>query len=856
MPIARRIEDLLSRMTLEEKFWQLYMIPGDLSDDKERYANGIFGFQVAASGTQADAAGQRLEYGRSGTAAAVASRINGIQKYFVEETRLGIPIIPFDEALHGLVRDGATAFPQAIALAATWDPKLVGDVARAIARETRSRGIRQVLSPVLNIARDVRWGRVEETYGEAPWLTTQMGLAFVSACEDNGVIATPKHFVANVGDGGRDSYPIHFDRRLMEEIYFPAFRAAIQQGGARSIMTAYNSWDGTPATSNSFLLRDTLREAWGFEGFVVSDAGATGGANVLHGTSLDYTEATQAALTGGLDVIFQTSYDHHGLFWKAFEEGRIPTPIIDDAVRRVLRAKFGLGLFEEPYVPTEQATRWNGHPDHRALARRAAASSVVLLENRHRTLPLSASRIALIGTDATETRLGGYSGPGNRPISILEGLRRRIGEDGVIYRPGPGRGTRPYAVLDGRHLETTVDGKVVPGLEGHYFDNIRMEGHPKLSRIDTRMQFGWTLYSPHPSIPEGWYSVRWRGRLIGPSTGKVRLGIEGDDGYRLYLSGKCILDNWKKQSHGRRLVEVDLEEGKRYDLELEFFESRGTARLGLVWDQGVKDATDGEIARAVEAAGRCDVAVIVAGIEEGEFQDRARLSLPGKQEQLIHAVAATGKPVVVVLIGGSAITMRRWIDEVDAVLMAWYPGEAGGQAIADVLSGDANPAGRLPITFPMEVGQVPLFYNHKPTGRGDDYRDLTGQPLFAFGHGLSYTTFEYSDLTLSEPRIPSTGSVRVACRVRNAGAVAGDEVVQLYLHDELASVARPIMQLRGFQRLRLAPGESRSVTFTLASRHLRMLDRNLQWCVEPGRFCVMVGASSRDIRLRGHFEVR
>ena len=388
LPTEERVNDLLSRMTMEEKFWQLFMIPGDLSEGKEKYKNGIFGLQVSTKGSSGGAAEQLLNYGNSGSAESVAEKINNIQKYFIEETRLGIPLIVFDEALHGLVRDGATAFPQAIGLAATWNTELMKEVAHAIAMEVKSRGIRQILSPVLNIARDVRWGRTEETYGEDPFLTTQMGISFISEFEKLGVIMTPKHFVANVGDGGRDSYPIHFNERLLEEIYFPAFKAAFQKANALSVMTSYNSLDGSPCTANNWLLNKKLKDEWGFKGFVISDAGATGGANVLHFTTKDYAESAKRSIENGLDVIFQTSYSHFPLFYEAVEKGIIDEHAIDEAVKRVLRAKFNLGLFENPFVDPAEAKIWNGNPKHRDLALKAAKESIVLLKNENNILTL------------------------------------------------------------------------------------------------------------------------------------------------------------------------------------------------------------------------------------------------------------------------------------------------------------------------------------------------------------------------------------------------------------------------------------------------------------------------------------
>lgn len=855
LPVDKRVEDLLGRMTLEEKFWQLFMIPGDLSDGKERYKNGIFGFQVSAKAKSANLSEQMLDYSAGGAAFETAELINSIQKYFVEETRLGIPIIPFDEALHGLVRDQATIFPQSIGLAATWDTSLMAKVATAIAMETRSRGIRQILSPVVDIARDVRWGRVEETYGEDPFLVTAMGLTFTRQFEKNGVIATPKHFLANSGDGGRDSYPIHFNERLLEEVYLPPYRACFK-AGIRSVMTSYNSLDGSPCTANNWLLNRKLKEEWGFKGFVISDASAVGGANVLHFTAADYAESTKNAIENGLDVIFQTSYDHYPLFFKAFESGMIKPEAIDKAVRRVLRAKFELGLFENPYIDPNDALRWNSCKEHKGLARKAAQESIVLLKNENNVLPImpTVKRIALIGTDAVDARLGGYSGPGNGKVNILEGLRSRAGKGVTVnFSPGCGLWSSNYTVVPTECLFYGDEN----GLQASYFNNTNLAGAPEVTRIDRQVNFSWTLFSPDMNkINFDWYSARWIGRIASPATGTFNIGIEGNDGYRLYLDGKLFIDNWKKQTHRTITKPFHFEKGKQYDIKIEFFESTGNVVLKLIWDVGVGDKGSKAIAEAVDLARGCDVAIVVAGIHEGEFQDRAYLNLPGRQEEMIQKIAATGKPVIVVLVGGSAITMSSWIDRVDGILDVWYPGVEGGNAVADVLFGDYSPAGRLPITFPVHESQLPLYYNHKPTGRGDDYYNLTGQPLFPFGYGLSYTSFEYSNLHIYRDTISANETSIVRFKVRNTGKYAGDEVVQLYLRDVLASVARPVIELKGFQRVTLQPGEEKELAFEVTPELLTMLDANLNPVVEPGDFRVMIGASSKDIRLRGFIHVR
>lgn len=851
--VEERVQDLVSRMTPEEKFWQLFMIPGDLGDDPQKYRAGIFGFQVHTAGNTGDAAQQGLTYAPGSSAREMAEKINAIQRYFIEESRLGIPIIPFDEALHGLVREGATAFPQAIGLAASWNTILMYEVASAIASETRSRGIRQVLSPVVNIASDVRWGRTEETYGEDPFLVAEMGLAFVSAFEDLGIITTPKHFVSNVGDGGRDSYPIHFNERFLREIHFPPFEASIREGDARSIMTAYNSVDGIPATANDWLLNKVLRDEWGFKGFVISDAGATGGANVLHMTAADYPDATAKSIPAGLDVIFQTSYDHHELFLPPFLDGSIPQEVIDEAVARVLRMKFELGLFENPYVDPEQAAFMNGKPEHRSLAKEAARQSIVLLKNDQDLLPLSKNirSLAVIGPDAAEARLGGYSGPGNNPVSLLEGIKSLVGNEiNIHYVPGCERNPLEFVPVPTEALSCELNGQKQNGLLGEYFSNVSWEGQPAFTRVDRQVDFQWTLFGPDPEkLNYDFYSVRWSGKIRAPETGTYRIGIDGNDGYRLFLDGQLVIDNPVKRGRQAILADFYFEKGRDYDLRIEYSEPVGNAWFRLVWDVGVENE-DSSLEEAVALAASSDVAIVVVGIEEGEFRDRALLGLPGRQEELIQRAAATGTPVVVILIAGSPVTMNSWMDQAGAILAAWYPGEAGGLALAEVLFGDYNPAGRLPVTWPVHEGQLPLVYNHKPTGRGDDYLNLTGQPLFPFGYGLSYTTFDYSDARLESTAIQAGDSAWVSVNITNTGRVEGEEVVQLYLRDELSSVARPVMELKGFRRIHLNPGESRTLRFAITPDMLSMLDKDLKKVIEPGDFRIMIGASSKDIRQR------
>lgn len=841
LPVEVRVMDLLHRMTPEEKFRQLFMVPGDLGNNPQQFQLGLFGFQVNTVSAAGIASGQMLNYGPGANALRTAEQVNAIQKYFVEQSRLGVPIIAFDEALHGLVRSGSTAFPQSIALSATWDTLLMHKVAAAIARECRVRGIRQVLSPVVNLATDVRWGRVEETYGEDPVLTSAMGVAFVRAFEQMGIVTTPKHFVVNHGEGGRDSYPVDINERLMEETYFVPFKACVQQGGARSIMTAYNSLNGRPCTAHDWLLNQKLKNEWGFRGFVISDAGAVGGANVLHFTATGYEDAGKQSVENGLDVIFQTDINHEKLFNKPFLEGKVDKAKLDSAVARVLRAKFELGLFEDPYTDLKAAADTSYITQHRELAKQAAGKSIVLLKNdAKKVLPLHAGvkNIAIIGVDAVEARLGGYSGPGNIKTNLLDAMKKAKPAAVVKYAEGCGREHNEWNVVKAQYLSSNK----APGLKAEYFNNTTLRGNPVVVRTDGAINFQWTLYSPDPAVNFDFFSVRWTGSIRSPKTGHFKIGIDGNDGYKLFLNDSLLIDTWNKQSYSTTLTDFYFEKGKEYLLKIEYKESSGNARFRLIWNADIIDNSEAKIADAVRLAKQSEVIIVAAGIEEGEFRDRSKLSLPGRQEEMIQRLAATGKPVVVVLFGGSAITMSNWIDKVNAIMLAWYPGEAGGEAVAGILLGTINPSGKLPITFPMHEGQLPLTYNHKPTGRGDDYADASGQPLFPFGYGLSFTSFDYFNSEIQSSTISFT--------IKNTGRHDGDEVVQLYIHDEIASVARPVKELKAFQRVSLKAGEEKRISFTITPDMLSMLNEKMQRVVEPGTFRIMIGSSSKDIRIR------
>jgi len=848
----QRVADLIQRMTPTEKFWQLFMIPGDLGANPELYKHGIFGFQVSAASTQAGVGVQLLQYNTKENALLLSQKINQIQRYFINETRLGIPFIPFDEALHGLVRNGATAFPQSIALAASFDTSLMRQVSAAIATETKARGIRDILSPVLNISTDVRWGRTEETYGEDPFLVTQMAAAYLRSFETVGIVTTPKHFIANVGDGGRDSYPIHLSESFLDELHFPPFKHAVQEVGARSIMTSYNSVNGAASSANNWLLNKKLKHQWGFKGFVISDAGAVGGTTVLHHTTKDYPESGAAAISNGLDVIFQTNYDHYKLFIPPFLDGTIPQERIDDAVARVLRVKFQLGLFDHPYVDETTAAKWVNNMSHKSLAKTAAIKSTVLLKNSNNILPLNnrIKNIAVFGKDAVDGRLGGYSGPGNGIVNILDGIKNRANQgQNILYAEGASIQSEKFKLVSASNLFIDADCKN-SGLIAEYFGSLTPGESLRKTRNVKEINESYTFMSPDSSIHSDHYSIRYTGYLKPDNTGNYKIALEGNDGFRLYLNNQLLINQWDKISYKRATSKIYLEKGKRYSLKVEFYESKGNGKIKLLWDEGKIDSSAIKIKQAVELAKKADVNIIVAGIHEGEFQDRSSLSLPGHQEELINEIASTGKPVVVVLVGGSAIIMQKWINQVDGVMMVWYPGEEGGNAIASLLYGDDSPAGRLPISFPQAEGQLPLVYNHKPTGRGDDYHDLSGEPLYPFGYGLSYTQFQYSNLVFSKDTLTRTGSIKVSLDITNVGNKIGDEVVQLYIRDELSSVATPVLSLKGFSRVELKPGQKKRVEFDITASMLSLINEKGEQVTEPGIFRIMVGPNSRALLLK------
>ncbi len=844
---STRVQDLVSRMTWEEKCYQLFMVPGDTNLLHGQLSKGIFGLQVSAQAA-GDAAGQGLNYQTTHPTSVQMERLNAIQKYCIEETRLGIPMLPFDEALHGLVRNGATAFPQSIALAATWDTELVHQAALHIAFETKQRGIRQILSPVINLATDVRWGRTEETYGEDPFLSAQMGVAFMRAFEENGIITTPKHFIANVGDGGRDSYPIHLSNWYLDRMHLAPFERAIKRAGSRSIMTSYNSLNGQACSANKWLLTDKLKKDWGFQGFVISDANAVGGELVLHKTAAGYVESGVHAINAGLDVIFQTDIAHFPLFFPSFPPKGMDTFRINDAVSRVLTAKFNLGLFEHPYAQqtmNQDSLLISGHQ----LAQKVAEESIVLLKNNGKILPLSTDieSIAIFGEDAILGRLGGYSGPGFQVVSILDGIKASFPKTEISYEKG--------ALLKDTSIHVIHSGSITHngniGFLGEYFRNTQLDGTPAYTRSDEQIDFHWTLYGPHASLNPHFYSVRWTGSYKPMSSENLTLGLEGNDGYRLYINDELMIDRWEKQSFHQDLISYSFKKDVVYAIRIEFKESQGNGWIKFISKHMDVKAEKAQVKRIVKSSKAAKANIVVVGIEEGEFNDRASLRLSASQEQLIHTVAKNGKKTIVLLVGGSAINMESWMEDVDGILAVWYPGEAGGNAIATILNGKVNPSGRLPITYPMNEAQLPLVYNHLPTGRGDDYRNLSGEPMFPFGFGLSYTTFDYAIPEIEENTFHLGDTLNIKLRLSNTGSKQGTEVVQCYLKSVLTDEIRPVQELIQFQRISLNPAE------TSIQELQFVLNQDLStFGLTPGDYEVQIGSSSKEIRAVIPFRVR
>jgi beta-glucosidase len=820
LPIAKRVDDLVSRMTLEEKVSQMM--------------NG-------------------------------AARVD----------HLDIPEYDWwNEALHGVARAGyATVFPQAIGLAATWDTDLMGRVGDVISTEARAKyneyqhqgdhGRYKGLtfwSPNINIFRDPRWGRGQETYGEDPYLTARLGVAFVKGLQGSDprylkVVATPKHYAVHSGpEPERHTFDARVYERDLRETYLPAFRATIVEGHAASVMCAYNRTNGEPCCANKKLMTDILRGEWGFGGYVVSDCGAVDDIYMRH--HFVETEAQASALTvkAGTDLTCGKEYTS---LIEAVRDGLITEAEIDTAVKRLMTARFRLGMFDPPeMVPYSRIPfSENDSQAHRELSLQAARESMVLLKNEANTLPLKKDikTIAVIGpnADAQEVLLGNYNGQPSKSVTPLAGIRNKVSPaTTVLYSPGMLKIGTSAAPVSSSALTENGPGSPA-GLKGEYFNNKEMTGEPALVRTDAQVDFNWGSLSPASPVVEDNFSIRWTGKLTTPESGLYVLGAAGNGGVRLFVDGQLLLEDFANRRTRTLTKEITLEAGHAYDVRLEYYENANNfASVKLIWQPpgGTTKLHDEALSRARQA----DVVVMFLGISplvEGEEMevklegfrggDRTDISLPKAQEDLVKEVQALGKPVVVVLLNGSALAVNWANDHVPAILDAWYPGEEGGTAIADVLFGDYNPGGRLPVTFYESVDQLPPFTDYSMQGR--TYRYFKGVPLYPFGFGLSYTRFNYKTLKLSKSSVRAGAELTVSAEVRNSGDHAGDEVVQLYVTHVAASVPVPIRTLGGVKRVFLKRGEKQTVSFALTPEQMSVIDDNGKRVIEPGAFSVSVG---------------
>ncbi|WP_068610487.1 glycoside hydrolase family 3 protein [Paenibacillus swuensis] len=773
--------------------------------------------------------------------------VNGVLRHCKENTRLGIPPFISAEALHGLCLKGATSFPQAIGLAAMWNPELMEEVSGVIAAESKARGIRQVLSPTIDMARDLRWGRVEETYGEDPVLTSKTAVSFCRSLESAGIVTTPKHFVANSGDGGRDSGPVYHSERVLKSLYFVPYQACIEEAGVRSVMASYNALDSIPVGLNKWLLTDMLKGYLGFKGFVVTDYGLMHKAKTLHRVEdNDYARIAARAVKAGLHREIPSFLGENGYssLEEALDRGLLVEEDIDALVVDILRVKFERGLFDEElsldFKETEAVTACAKHGE---VAYRAATKSIVMLKNDN-VLPLvKGGKVAIMGSLAKAPKLGGYSTWGIEVPSLAD-----VMEEAEVVEPAAGQG-QSYSVIPQKVFSCITDQGIEQGLYGYFKPDKTYCGQPVVKRTDAELHFDWSdgPVAQHAQFPAGGeFSAEWKGFIEAPASGQFSFCMEANGGISLSIDGEMLIDRFHDTVSDCQYACYDLEKGKKYPISVMFGTSGTSPRLKLTWDyqpDRVQPRTD--YASLLEGY---ETVIVTAGLTEGEGSDRANLDLTQSVEKLITDVADLGKQVIVVLYGGSAVTMQHWVSKAGAILHVWYPGQAGSSAIADILYGAVNPAGRLPITFPQHVAQLPMCYNTEPRGRNSGYNDMPDKPLFPFGFGLSYTTFEYGTPKLSKTTVDKDEETTLSIEVRNTGGVDGDEVVQLYIRDLYGTVATPLFSLKDYKRVTVEAGECVHVTFTITPRMLRLLDESLNWIVEPGDFELMLGSSSADIR--------
>ena len=784
----------------------------------------------------------------------------------------GIPRLGIDkyfhgnEALHGIVRPGNfTVFPQAIGLAGMWNPALHFKIATVISDEARARwneleqGKKQTQhfndlltfwSPTINMARDPRWGRTPETYGEDPYLTGVLAVQFVKGLQGNDprylkVVSTPKHFAANNEEHNRFMCNAIIPEYQLREYYLPAYEACVKEGKCASIMAAYNAINNVPCTANPWLLTKVLRQDWGFNGYVVSDCGGPGNLVSSHQYVKTKELAAMVSLKAGLDLECGDNVYKEPML-NAYKLGMISMADIDTAAFRVLRARMKLGLFDDPALNpyNKLSPSIVGSPEHKALALEAARQSIVLLKNNG-ILPFDPKiikSIAVVGINAANAEFGDYSGiPVGEPVSILKGIQNRVGNKVKIVHA-------PWQAISGLEGYELISKAYFPdGLKAEYFSTMTLEGESK-SRTEEEVNFEPANQKPDAFTPTASMSVRWSGKLRPTLSGKYSLGFLAHDGCRLTIDGKVVVDSWKRKATKTDFGEVELEAGKSYKLTAEYFVKRdAVAKLYWKAPNMVRDFTE-LFAPAIQAAKNCDVTVAVLGMNknfESEGQDRESIRLSKDQELFIQAIYKANPKTVVVLVAGSSLAID-WINEnIPGVMDAWYPGEQGGTAVAEVLFGDYNPAGRLPLTFYKSMDDLPAFDDYDIT-KGRTYQYFKGKALYPFGHGLSYSQFTYSNMKM----VDQGSKILVSFDLKNSGKMDGDEVTQLYVKVPQLDRPLPIKQLKGFQRVRVLKGKTATVTILLDKAQLRCWDDGSSKFITPkGSYTIMLGASSEDIRL-------
>jgi len=853
-PIEKRIADLMSRMTLEEKAAQLDMLSApDILKDADTFIEEkvAYFFDSMCIGSIHDF------YPKS------AALSNELQRRAIENSRLGIPVLFIEEGLHGYCGKGSTTFPAAIGNASAWDTTLMYNIGRAIATETRAHGVHFLLGPNLDLARDPRWGRTEETFGEDVYLSTRMAVNLIKGMQgncltdNNAVAAEPKHFgIHGIPEGGSNTGPVFIGEREARSTHLYIFEKAVTEANARGIMAAYHDIDGVPCISSEWLLTDLLRKEWGFNGMVVTDLGAIRRLLNPHFTAANPKDATAQAINAGLDMQF---YDfEYEVFQQAVvdgvKDGSIPKAKLDRAVAAVLRIKFELGLFDNPYTDESLIEKVFHTEEHQALALEAGRKSIVLLKNENNTLPLQEEKIkkiTLVGSLANISSIGGYSPREAKGTTVYDALQRRFGNDIQISYVETGI-SNTFTNINTSALSNTKQPSQ-SGVYAEYFNNTDLSGEPSYTSIEASLQGYWHNLSPAPGINPDNFSIRYTGYLTIPTSGLYEFNLSSDDFAKFYINNELFINNWDDSNKRRgKSKQIFLKSGQKVPVKVEYAEIDENASVSVRWRLVEMADDSGYYANITRTASNSDITIVVLGEtnqEVGEGHDRQNLNLKPLDINTLQAASKAGKPVVTVMLTGRPLVLTPVAENSSSVLEAWFPGEFGGDAIVDVLFGDYNPSGKLTISFPKYQGPMPIYYSKRPSSpRG--YTDGNGEPLYSFGHGLSYSSFEYSNLNISPLNGTIKEDITVTLDVKNTSNVDGTETVQLYVRDKLASVATPIKALKGFSQVFLKAGETQKVSMTVTpEEHLWLINLDMKRVVEPGEFEFMIGSSSTDIRM-------